>query len=180
MKHMGEQFQAWWDLNMQGFGVSDELEQLLAKAFEGGIEAATGMVKSDLQVIDIMGLGDAMRKTAGGINDVGTPQLVVLWPTPPKVREEFELGRSIVVDETDDPIPRSKGSAISSAEMTAASLKSISKMFEDEYAKVNWDDIMREAEKKATKLRPPIKTPRSVEAREQLEELRKRVTKVKY
>ena len=189
MNYAGSKFQAWWDLNMQGFGVSDELEKLLAKAFEGGVEAATGMVKSDVQIVDIMGLGDAMRKAGGGINDVGTPQYVVMWPTPPEVRKAYELGKPIPTvrglmdemeecdyeDEDDYPVP-SKARVLSTDEVTAASLSMLSKAFDKEYAKVDWPDILEETKKEAKRTRTPTKDA----AKEQLEELRRRVTKVKY
>jgi hypothetical protein len=86
---MKEPFDIWWDKNMTGFGVSDELRKLLANAFAGGMEASSGMKSVAIKRMSLPALNRLLMETGHDPSKVGEPKFVAIWPMPP----------SMVVDE---------------------------------------------------------------------------------
>ena len=165
-------FGIWWDNNMQGYGVSADLRELLAKAFEGGRESVSSVADKDVKIVDITEIGSVIRKEGGMLHDVGKPRYVTMWPTPPSVRRSLELGKEIPTvtelldedydyEEEEDYKTPSKSPILTSEEISRISLKMLGDAFDE--AKVSWDVIAKRSHKEA-----------------QLQALREKVTKVKY
>ena len=101
---MKEPFEIWWGENMGGFGVSDELKKLLAKAFAGGMEASSGMKSVSVKKISYINL---MRHIKSGDFDpyqVGEPEFVAIWPLPPSMAED-EPARAMLPRRPPEPSP---------------------------------------------------------------------------
>lgn len=82
---MKEPFEIWWGENMGGFGVSDELKKLLAKAFAGGMEASSGMKSVAIKKMSLPALNRLLAETGHDPSKVGEPKFVAIWPMPPSM-----------------------------------------------------------------------------------------------
>jgi hypothetical protein len=85
---MKEPFEIWWDENMMGFGVSDELRKLLANAFAGGMEASSGMKSVAVKKISYVNLMRHIHDKDRDPHEVGEPEFVAIWPLPPSMADE--------------------------------------------------------------------------------------------
>jgi len=85
---MKEPFDIWWDENMIGFGVSDELRKLLANAFAGGMEASSGMKSVTVKPMSYTALRDHIAEGGFDPYSIGDPEFVAVWPLPPVMVKE--------------------------------------------------------------------------------------------
>ena len=86
---MKEPFDIWWDENMTGFGVSDELRKLLANAFAGGMEASSGMKSVAVKKMSYTDLRYYLDKEGRDPYQIGEPEIVAIWPLPPAMAKEI-------------------------------------------------------------------------------------------
>jgi hypothetical protein len=82
---MKEPFDIWWDENMTGFGVSDELRKLLANAFAGGMEASSGMKSVAIKKMSYVNLMRYIHDKDRDPHEIGEPEFVAIWPLPPSM-----------------------------------------------------------------------------------------------
>lgn len=82
---MKEPFEIWWEENMVGFGVSDELRKLLAKAFTGGMEASSGMKSVPIRKMSLPALERHIAMAGLDTHKVGEPEIIAVWPMPPSM-----------------------------------------------------------------------------------------------
>jgi hypothetical protein len=85
---MKEPFDIWWDENMTGFGVSDELRKLLANAFAGGMEASSGMKSVTVKPMSYTALRNHIAEGGFDPYSIGDPEFVAVWPLPPVMAKE--------------------------------------------------------------------------------------------
>lgn len=85
---MKEPFDIWWEENMGGFGVSDELKKLLAKAFTGGMEASSGMTSVPIRKMSYTELKHHIGKGGFDPHHIGEPEIVAIWPLPPSMAKD--------------------------------------------------------------------------------------------
>lgn len=85
---MKEPFDIWWDENMTGFGVSDELRKLLSKAFAGGMEASSGMKSVTVKPMSYTALRNHIAEGGFDPYSIGDPEFVAVWPLPPVMVKE--------------------------------------------------------------------------------------------
>ena len=85
---MKEPFEIWWEENMGGFGVSDELKKFLAKAFAGGMEASSGMKSVSIKKMSYTDLKNHIGKGGFDPHHIGEPEIVAIWPLPPSMAKD--------------------------------------------------------------------------------------------
>jgi hypothetical protein len=86
---MKEPFDIWWEENMNGFGVSDELRKLLANAFAGGMEASSGMKSVAVKKMSYPDMMKYVSESGFTPYHIGDPEVVAIWPLPPSMAKEI-------------------------------------------------------------------------------------------
>lgn len=104
---MKEPFEIWWEENMVGFGVSDELRKLLANAFAGGMEASSGMKSVAVKKMSYHDLVNHIRLNRLDAYAIGDPEIVAIWPLPPSMAKDKILPAAIPVDPSLPEKPKS-------------------------------------------------------------------------